>query len=54
MEKTFIAACRETFGYPEGGGRMEFSAELKQLTAQDREDLKVEFGKIGIEITEVK
>jgi len=51
MEKTFIKACRELFGYKTGEGLKEFAVELKELSQNDRRDLIAEFDKIGIKIT---
>lgn len=48
---SFVAACREFFGFREGTGLKDFSAELKALTDKDRVELKAEFAKIGYEIT---
>ncbi len=50
MKKTFIAACKDHFGYRPGEGLKEFSGELRMLTIEDRKDLTAEFSKIGIEI----
>lgn len=51
-QKTFLRACKDHFGYRPGEDLKAFGAELKQLTPKDREDLKAEFAKIGIEIIE--
>lgn len=48
--KTFTVACKDFFGLKPGQTLMEFSAELKALTAKDRDDLKGYFTQIGIQI----
>jgi hypothetical protein len=49
-KKSFIKACKDHFGYRGGDSIKEFSGELKMLTIEDRQDLAVEFAKIGIEV----
>jgi hypothetical protein len=46
---TFIAACREFFGMKQQETLMEFMAEIKALTPQDREDLKAMMLTVGID-----
>lgn len=51
-ELSFIGACREFFGYKPGDTLKEFSAEIKALTAKDREELTAMFPSVGITIKE--
>ncbi len=39
MEKAFIVACKEYFGFKPGQTLLEFKAEVAQLTPQDRAEL---------------
>ena len=46
--KTFIARCREFFGYRAGTGMSDFVAELRALTQEDREELVRLFNESGM------
>jgi hypothetical protein len=50
IQKTFVVACKEFFGFKPGQGLQDFAAEVKALSPKDRADLVGEFAKIGIEI----
>lgn len=50
-QKTFVTALKDFFGYKPGQTAMEFVAEVKALSPDDRAYFKAEFAKIGIEIT---
>jgi hypothetical protein len=49
VKKTWVKALKEHFGYKPGEGIKGFSAELKQLTEADVNDLIVEFRAVGVE-----
>jgi hypothetical protein len=48
---SLVAAIREYFGFLPGQTPMQFMAEIKELTAEDREYFKREFVKVGYAIT---
>ena len=50
MAVSFTAACNNYFGRKPGQSLMEFQQELKALTQEDREYLKREFKKVGVEV----
>jgi hypothetical protein len=47
---TFMAACRDFFGLKEGQSGMDFGKELKELTPNDREEIKTGLTALGYEI----
>ena len=51
IKQQFTTACLKFFGKKPDQSLTEFAAELKQLTDQDRDDLRAMFKDIGIEIT---
>lgn len=44
---TFAGACKKFFGLKQGETLQEFVAELKALTAEDKEEMKVLFLTVG-------
>lgn len=50
--KSFIGACKDFFGYKPGETLKEFAEEVKQLTPQDRDEIKAELIKAGYSIKE--
>ena len=50
---SFIAACRDYFGFKPGQGLMDFKKEIDELTAKDRADLTAMFKTVGYEISTV-
>ena len=50
MEMTLGSACKRFFGFKPGETLKEFMDEIRELNEKDREDLKVEFAKVGIEV----
>jgi len=44
---TFAGACKKFFGLKEGETLAEFVGELKALTAEDKEEMKVLFLTVG-------
>jgi hypothetical protein len=51
-QKTFIAACREFFGFKPEQTLNEFSAEIKQLSYHDKMELATEMRKVGIDVAD--
>lgn len=49
--RTFVSLAKEFLSIP-GETLPQFSAELKKLTPQDREDLKAGFEAIGFTVSE--
>ncbi len=49
-EMSFVLACKDYFGFKEGQTMMEFAAELKALTDQDKADLSRYFETVGYKI----
>jgi hypothetical protein len=54
IQMSFTKAIVEHLGRKQGQSTHEFMEEIKALTPADREWFKVEFAKIGIEITGVQ
>lgn len=52
VPQSFMGLCKEYFGFKPGQSLFEFRDELKQLTDQDRKDLKEAFEKEGYTIKE--
>jgi hypothetical protein len=50
-QMTFTKAVSEHFGKKPNQTAAEFMQEIRALTPEDREALKKEFAKIGVEIT---
>lgn len=50
-KKTFVTAMKDHFGFKPGQTLSQFSAEIKELSDEDRAYFKAEFLKIGVEIT---
>lgn len=48
---SFVAACKDFFGFKPNQTLSEFMAEIKQLTVEDRADLTKEFKRVGYDIT---
>jgi len=46
-EMSFVAACKDYFGYKPGQTLGEFMNEVRACTEADKEDLKKEFLKVG-------
>ncbi len=51
VDKTFMVACKQHFGLTKTQKLSDFVKELKQLTDDDRADLKEDFKAIGINVT---
>lgn len=49
-QMSFVAACKEFFGFKPGQSLMQFRDELATLTPKDRHDLAGYFKAVGIEI----
>lgn len=47
---TFMSACKDFFGLKEGQTSIEFGKELKQLTTEDRAEIKAGLEQNGYEI----
>lgn len=47
---TFMASCRDFFGLKDGQTAMDFGKELKELTPDDRAEIKAGLEKLGYEI----
>jgi hypothetical protein len=47
---TFMAACRDFFGLHPGQTAMQFGAEIKALTDEDRKEIRAGLEKEGYEI----
>lgn len=47
---SFIAACKEYFGFLPGQKLMDFKHEIEKLTADDRAYLSKEFVKVGYDV----
>lgn len=48
---SFMAACRDYFGLHHGQTAMQFGAEIKKLTEEDRAEIKLGLEKLGYTIT---
>lgn len=48
---TFIMACREFFGHKPGQTLQEFAAEVRALTAEDRQAFIAMFRTVGYDAT---
>jgi len=46
-ELSFIAACKDYFGYKPGQTLGDFMNEIRLLTDEDKAQLRVEFLKVG-------
>lgn len=53
QDMTFVKACSSHFGRLPGQSLSDFGAELKALGDKDRADLKAEFAKIDINVTDI-
>lgn len=49
---TFMAACKDYFGLKEGQTSLQFAHEIKQLTEQDRAEIKEGLEGVGYEIVQ--
>ena len=50
----FVAAMKDFFGNRPGKGLMDFAAELKELTSEDRAYFKAGLEQVGYTITQAK
>ena len=51
QEMSLAAALKTYFGFKPGQKLIDFMAELKELTPEDKEYFKREFLKVGIKVT---
>lgn len=51
-QKSFIAACREFFGFKPGQTLTEFGQEIKALSHADKVDIAAGLREVGIDVAE--
>ena len=49
---SFMSACRDFFGLHPGETALQFGQEIKQLTTEDRAEIKEGLEKLGYEIVQ--
>lgn len=49
-EMSFTAACKEFFGFKEGQSLQDFMAETKQLTAEDKAEIRLGLIQNGLNV----
>lgn len=50
IQKSFVAACKDYFGFLPDQSLLQFRDELQKLTPEDKEYFKREFKTISVEI----